>query len=123
MTDHLPLVLDDERLAALVEELGDAHVVREAVQAFLDELPARLVAIREALEAGDLEAARERAHALGSPAAMLGATSVRYATKELENAVKAGAGEDLDQLYGDIEAVSALTATALADYLASPLPA
>jgi len=123
MTEHLPLVLDDERLDALVEELGDALVVREAVQAFLDELPARLAAIRECIETGDLDMARERAHALGSPAAMLGATSVRYATKELENAIKSESGADLDELYGDIEAVGELTAEALRDYLASPLPA
>lgn len=123
MTEHLPLVLDDARLDALVDELGDPYVVREAVQAFLDELPARLVAIREALEAGDLERSRERAHALGSPAAMLGATSVRYATKEFENAVKSASDADFDELYGDIEAVAALTAKALRDYLASPLPA
>lgn len=123
MTEHLPLVLDDARLDALVDELGDPYVVREAVQAFLDELPARLSAIREALEAGDLELARERAHALGSPAAMLGATSVRYSTKEFENAVKSAADADFDELYGDIEAVAALTAEALRDYLASPLPA
>lgn len=123
MTEHLPLVLDDARLDALVDELGDPYVVREAVQAFLDELPARLVAIREALEAGDLERSRERAHALGSPAAMLGATSVRYATKEFEKAVKSASDADFDELYGDIEAVAALTAEALRDYLASPLPA
>jgi HPt (histidine-containing phosphotransfer) domain-containing protein len=123
MTEHLPLVLDDARLGALVEELGDPHVVREAVQAFLDELPARLIAIRDAIEVGDPELARERAHALGSPAAMLGATSVRYATKEFELAVKSGDDADLDELYGDIEAVAALTADALRDYLASPLPA
>jgi hypothetical protein len=54
---------------------------------------------------------------------MLGATSVRYATKELEVAVKTDPGADLDALLGDIEAVSALTAEALRDYLASPLPA
>ncbi len=123
MTEHLPLVLDDARLDALVDELGDPYVVREAVQAFLDELPARLAAIRDALEVGDLDLARERAHALGSPAAMLGATSVRYATKEFENAVKSASDADYDEMYGDIEAVAALTAEALRDYLASPLPA
>ena len=123
MTQHLPLILDDERLAALVDELGDAHVVREAVQTFLDELPGRLAAIRSSIEAGDLQLAHDRAHALGSPAAMLGATSVRYATKEIENAVKSGTDLDLDDLYGDLDAVSALTADALRDYLASPLPA
>jgi HPt (histidine-containing phosphotransfer) domain-containing protein len=123
MTQHLPLVLDDARLDALVDELGDAEVVREAVQTFLDELPSRLDAIRTALDADELDLARERAHALGSPAAMLGATSVRYATKELEHAVKTGSDVDVDELYGNIEASAALTADALRDYLASPLPA
>jgi HPt (histidine-containing phosphotransfer) domain-containing protein len=123
MNQHLPLVLDDARLDALVDELGDPDVVREAVQTFLDELPARLDAIRTALEADELDLARERAHALGSPAAMLGATSVRFATKELEHAVKSGSDADVDELYGNIEASAALTADALRDYLASPLPA
>jgi HPt (histidine-containing phosphotransfer) domain-containing protein len=123
MTEHLPLVLDDERLAALVDELGDADIVREAVQTFLDELPGRLAALRESLDTGDREAARSNAHALGSPAAMLGAVSVRYATKELEAAVRSEDPIDLDELYGDIVAVSRLTEDALRDYLATPLPA
>ncbi|MFN8168575.1 MAG: Hpt domain-containing protein [Candidatus Nanopelagicales bacterium] len=123
MTEHLPLVLDDERLAALVDELGDAGIVREAVATFLDELPGRLVALREALDSGDREAARSSAHALGSPAAMLGATSVRYATKELEAALRSDDPIDLDELYGDVVAVSGLTEAALRDYLAAPLPA
>jgi HPt (histidine-containing phosphotransfer) domain-containing protein len=123
MSQHLPLVLNDARLEALVDELGDADVVREAVQTFLDELPGRLEAIRAALDDDELELARERAHALGSPAAMLGATSVRYATKELEHAVRTGSDADMDELYGTIESTAALTAEALRDYLASPLPA
>ena len=55
---------------------------------------------------------------------MLGASSVRYATKEFENAVQVRLGaRTTTSSYGDIEAVAALTAEALRDYLASPLPA
>jgi HPt (histidine-containing phosphotransfer) domain-containing protein len=124
MTEHIPPAVDDRRLATLEDELGDPIVVREAVRSFLAELPARLGAIRAAIEAGDPDATRDRAHALGSPAAMLGATSVRVVTKQLEAAVRPSAPEaDLDELIRTLDAVCRSTADELRHYLATPLPA
>lgn len=71
-------------LSVLVEETGDAEVVLDALGAFLDELPARLERIRGAARDGSLAETRDAAHALRSPALMIGAHRLAEACRALE---------------------------------------
>jgi HPt (histidine-containing phosphotransfer) domain-containing protein len=123
MSQHHPHVLDDARLESLVDEIGDRDLVRSAVQTFLDELPARLGSIRAAVASGDRALTKSAAHALGSPAAMLGVTSIAFSTRQLQDAVSSDVEADLDALLAELEAASALGADAMLDYLSTPLPA
>ena len=121
MSQPLPDVLDRARLVALVDEIGDADLVRETVRMFLDELPDRLSTIRSAVVSGDPDGIRGAAHALRSPAAMLGVDDVARTTKALEAAAASGDGVSLDSLLVDVERSGQLCAPALHDYLASPV--
>jgi HPt (histidine-containing phosphotransfer) domain-containing protein len=120
MTEDLTDVLDTTRLETLVEEIGDRGLVCQAVQAFLDEVPMRLHAIRTAVTARDHEEVNSSAHALGSPAAMLGAVAVRTETKRLQAAAGEEATEDYPGLVDAVELATARTEQAMRDYLGSP---
>jgi HPt (histidine-containing phosphotransfer) domain-containing protein len=117
VTEHLPVVLDVSRLTSLADEIGDKGLVMEAVQAFLDELPGRLTAIRDAVAEGDPEKIRSVAHALGSPAAMLGATAVSVSAKEMQRAAMSDEAEDMDERLTEVETASRLSVAAMTDYL------
>ncbi|HET7902895.1 MAG TPA: Hpt domain-containing protein [Candidatus Nanopelagicales bacterium] len=118
MTDPAAELLDLQRLATLVDEIGDLALVREAVQTFLDESPDRLAAIRVALAGGDGQEIRSAAHALGSPAAMLGAAEVSRVSKLLQAAALEGRIDDCRPLVEQITDVARRTDTAMRDYLA-----
>ena len=120
MTEDLTDVLDTSRLETLVDEIGDRDLVRQAVQAFLDEVPMRLHAIRAAVAAADHEEVNSSAHALGSPAAMLGAVAVRSETRRLQAAAGEEATEEYPGLVDAVESATARTEQAMRDYLGSP---
>ncbi len=111
-------LLDHQRLASLVEEIGDADLVRQAVQAFLDEVPDRLAAIRVALAGGDPQELRAAAHALGSPAAMLGAVAVSRVSKALQAAALEESTEECRTLVDDIVEVTHRTEVEMRAYVA-----
>lgn len=111
-------LLDHQRLASLVEEIGDADLVRQAVQAFLDEVPDRLAAIRVALAGGDPQELRSAAHALGSPAAMLGAVAVSRVSKALQAAALEESTEECRTLVDDIVEVTHRTEVEMRAYVA-----
>jgi HPt (histidine-containing phosphotransfer) domain-containing protein len=118
MTDSSTL-LDTARIEALVDEIGDRVLVCEALQTFVDEVPGRLTAITAALASGDDPEIKSAAHALGSPAAMLGAVGVRTATRAMQEAATEGRTEHYAALHADIEQITAETVTALRAYLAT----
>ena len=100
----------------LALEMGDAGIVREAVEVFLDELPTRLASITRAVSGADLEDVHEKAHALGSPALMLGATQLGQRCRSIEATTDMASIRSLaDELAVD----SRLTDSALRDYLTS----
>jgi HPt (histidine-containing phosphotransfer) domain-containing protein len=123
MSDDRADVLDTTRLETLVDEIGDRDLVRHAVQAFLDEVPVRLHAIKAAVADLDHEAVNSSAHALGSPAAMLGALAVRTETRRLQAAAGEQAHEDYPGLVDSIETATARTEHAMRRYLDSPVSA
>ena len=122
MNDQLEAVLDTQRLESLVEEIGDRDLVRQAVQAFLDEVPDRLANIRVAISGREAGEVRSAAHALGSPAAMLGAVAVRSTTKALQDAATEGRLDDTSALYDAVVHATAQTESAMHAYLAAPSP-
>ena len=113
----LDVVLDTHRLATLVDEVGDIGTVRGAVGAFLEEIPFRLRAVARAAVAGTPQEVGQAAHALGSPASMLGAEAVRAVTSALQDAAARGADEEYPWLVDDLESALARTEAAMRDYL------
>jgi HPt (histidine-containing phosphotransfer) domain-containing protein len=88
------------------------------VRTFLDEVPDRLAAIRVALVGGDGQELRSAAHALGSPAAMLGAVGVSRASKLVQAAGLEERMGDAVALVDDLESVTRRTEDAMRTYLA-----
>jgi HPt (histidine-containing phosphotransfer) domain-containing protein len=121
MDDVAADVLDVARLETLVDEIGDRDLVGQAVQAFLDEVPMRLHAIRTAVAAADHDEVKSSAHALGSPAAMLGAVAVRACTRALQDAADEHASEEYPALVDAVETTTAETERAMRAYLDSPV--
>ncbi len=119
MTDMPGSALDTGRLATLIDELGDEDIVRQAVQSFLEEIPARLAAIRSALASGDPDELRSSAHALGSPAAMLGAVAVSTSSRTLQAAAAADRDAEYALLVDDLEASTERTEAEMRNYLGS----
>jgi HPt (histidine-containing phosphotransfer) domain-containing protein len=119
MTGSADELLDQQRLATLVDEIGDLDLVRQAVQTFLDEVPDRLAGIRVALAGGDGQELRSAAHALGSPAAMLGAVGVSRVSKELQAAALEERMDDARVLVDRITETTQLTEVEMRAYLAS----
>jgi len=123
MAANVPSVLDTSRLDSLVEEIGSRELVLQAIQAFLDELPDRLIAIRTSLATEDSGLIKGAAHALGSPASMLGAVAVSTRTRSLIEAVTEGNQAGLHRLVDAILIDSELTADNMRTYLAAARPA
>ena len=77
-----PAAIDAVGLLARVG--GDHELMRDVVRLFLEDCPARLAAIREAITARDPEALRHGAHALRGAAGTLSAAGVVEAASALE---------------------------------------
>jgi HPt (histidine-containing phosphotransfer) domain-containing protein len=84
-----PGPLDEPALLAQVQ--GDAKLASEIAGLFLADAPRSLARLGRAMEAGDLAAASQAAHALKGALSHLGAEPARRAALELETAAAAGA--------------------------------
>ncbi len=121
MSDITAETVSRARLDSLVDEIGDQDIVAQAVQSFLDELVERLQAIRTTITASDAAEIKKAAHALGSPAAMLGAIEVNRICRTMQDQCDAG-GEVLAPLMTDLDASSARTVSELRTYLDESAP-
>jgi len=110
--------LDRQRLETLIDEIGDRDLVRQAVQAFVDEAPDRLAAIRVALAGDDRDELRSAAHSLGSPASMLGAVEVTRLARTLQDAAVENDAATCRTLGADLETATRRTVAAMRGYLA-----
>lgn len=81
MTETGPAI-DDQVLAQLADDFGDASLVVELVSTFLGELDMRVTGI---VEADDDQAAGRAAHALKSSARLLGANDLADACQHIEH--------------------------------------
>lgn len=75
--------IDAATFAELQESAG-ADFVKELVQTFLEEAPAMLSELREALAAGHADAFRRAAHSLKSNSLTFGALALAALARELE---------------------------------------
>ncbi len=75
--------IDASRLAELMD-LGDAEFVAELAQLYLDDLGPRLVAMDEAVAAGDAAAAAAVSHSLAGSSANMGLMKLAAVAKTLE---------------------------------------
>lgn len=116
MNDITAETVSRARLDSLVDEIGDQDIVRQAVQSFLDELVERLQAIRTTIADGDPALVKKAAHALGSPAAMLGALEVNRICRSMQDQCEAGPAV-LSGHMSELDVASARTVAELRSYL------
>lgn len=83
--------LDAAAIGTLTEMLGgDAESLREMIDAFLEEGPARLAEARVGIDTGDVTLTGRAAHTLRSNALTFGAFGMAEVARQIETAARAG---------------------------------
>ncbi len=95
---------DADSIASGLRSFGDAAVVAELIDLFLQDAPARLAQAREALEVGDADGISEAAHSLKGSARNLRAERLAQACEALEKACKSRNPDAADTPLGQTEA-------------------
>lgn len=108
--------LDRERLQELLAltRPGGPDLLVKLIDVFLRELPARLDALREAVDAADAAASAEAAHALKGSSATLGAQKLARLCDEIEAAASTGDHRRPARLLPEVVREAADTGSALA---------
>jgi histidine phosphotransfer protein HptB len=75
---------------AELREMSGEDLINELIDAFLDDAPRMIAAMRAGLEAGDVESVRRNAHSLKSNAETFGATELADVAREVEALARAG---------------------------------
>lgn len=117
--DRGPTILDPSSLRALRDDVGEETVAR-LVGMYLSNLPTRTVAIRDAVDRGDLKALHLTAHTLKSASAALGASRLAAICEEIEAAARNGATDGLAGAAREIEAESERVRDALSAEPSAP---
>jgi HPt (histidine-containing phosphotransfer) domain-containing protein len=100
-----PDVIDRAVLDSLLDSVGgDREFLAELLQAYFDDAPNLLRAMRAALVVADAEAFRRAAHSLKSNSANFGAMVLSRMCKELEDMGKAGALDGAGDRLAEAEA-------------------
>jgi len=94
-------VFDDSQLLGLLG--GDRQAVAEIIAEFLEGAPGQLAGLKEALQAHDPPAVRQRAHALKGAAANVGARALSHTAARIEELAVAGTLETVPGLARDLE--------------------
>jgi CheY-like chemotaxis protein len=92
---------------------GDEQLFGEVIKLFLEDCPARLAAIKEAVHCGDAEAIRTTAHALKGAAGNLSATGLFEAARTLERLGAEGRVEAAEAAWRHLSAKAAEVIDAL----------
>ena len=109
--DDMPLIVDQRSLSDLCDH--DPEVREQLVAMFLDQAATAVAALRSALAAGDLDAARLTSHALTGSAAMLGALRLAATARRLCDDITAGRAIDAAAASASLETAYAFTSSAL----------
>jgi PAS domain S-box-containing protein len=92
---------------------GSRALLHEVAGVFLDDVPARLLEIREAVAAGDAKALAAAAHTLKGAAGLFPATRTCEVARRLEAAGRAGSLHDAARAVRDLESEAAALVLAL----------
>jgi CheY-like chemotaxis protein len=101
----------DESVLEGLRELGDASLLAELVELFVDEALTRLAALRDAVESEDAGAVEQTAHTLKGSCSNMGAWRMDKLCAEFQELSRSGdlalARELLDQLQAEFDRVRA----------------
>lgn len=99
-------VLDQEVIASLreLQAEGEPDLIGELVELFVEDMPARIAELRQALRTGDLPAVASAAHSCKGSSSNLGANALAAACDALEKAAKARTAANLAPLLAEVEA-------------------
>jgi PAS domain S-box-containing protein len=104
-----PPMLEGIDVAGSLTRLGlEFEALRRMLVRFADGQQATFDALRAAVAAVDCDAAARHAHAIAGASGNLGAGDLRGAAKALERAGREGRANDLDLLFGDLQARAAV---------------
>jgi len=70
--------------------MDDEDLARTVIEAFLDDVPKQIEALRGYLETGDATSAERQAHTIKGASANLGGEALRAVAFEMEKTLKAG---------------------------------
>ena len=87
-----------------LRELGDADLLSELVDLFLEDAPPQLEALRGAVEGGDASSVERVAHALKGSCGNMGAAQMAAICAELQDIGTSGDLTRAPQLLGQLEA-------------------
>jgi diguanylate cyclase (GGDEF)-like protein len=107
--------IDPALLARLREALGDA--IGLAIQPFLEDMPAYLEEMEQAIAIGDAEALRRAAHAIKGASGNLGAAQLAAVAREIEELAEAALVSDAAERLAQARAEYGLVQRALLDEL------
>ncbi|HXG35244.1 MAG TPA: response regulator [Bryobacteraceae bacterium] len=79
-----------DKAGVLARLMHDEELARKVTQAFLDDTPRQIEALRQYLQSGDLIRLERQAHSIKGASASVGGEALRVAAWELERAAKAG---------------------------------
>lgn len=96
------LAILDQALA-LERVGGDEELLQEMAQLFLEECPAQLDAVREAVQSRDAKALERSAHSLKGSVGNFGAALAHHAALTLEMAARKGELESVDAALAHLE--------------------
>jgi HPt (histidine-containing phosphotransfer) domain-containing protein len=103
-TDSGDVALDPVAVGTLREMIGDdPEMIREIVDAFLEDAPERLAEIANGLADGDAELVRRAAHTLKANGLTFGAVAFAQACRELEDAARAEQLDAAVPIAADVE--------------------
>ncbi len=77
---------------------GDAEIIQEIIDIFLEEAPERLTALQTALASGSYDGVDRVAHSLANTSGTLKAELTLELSRAVENAVRTGNEHELDAL-------------------------
>jgi HPt (histidine-containing phosphotransfer) domain-containing protein len=97
----------------LVSELANDPDMLELVEMFVQELPQRVSALRQAITQSDLDSLQRLAHQLKGAAGGYGFPTITAAAKDLELTAKTT--QDLEKMKTELEALAGLCARASAN--------
>jgi len=109
--------LDQETLLSLTELMdGDAEMISDLIDTLMEDTPALMAELKDAIEAGEISLVHRHAHSLKSSNAQLGAHAFAAICQELENQAKEGELSNAPQLLQQLQQEQQRVALALNDW-------